>query len=89
MFKATSQTRFNLATNDLKHEVQAFSFIGQPSISTPFSFELERVSEPAGLNIGRLLHTPAFMAFNSTGAGIGPIYRVAQSDGSVQGEASQ
>ncbi|MPQ85867.1 type VI secretion system tip protein VgrG [Pseudomonas sp. MAFF 730085] len=81
MFVATPHAQFNLTINDFEHDFQVLSFTGKESISTPFSFDLELVSEHPDLNIERLLHKQAFLAFNNSGAGVhGQIYRVAQGD---------
>ncbi len=81
MFVATPHAQFNLTINDFEHDFQVLSFTGKESISTPFSFDLQLVSEHPDLNIERLLHKQAFLAFNHSGAGVhGQIYRVAQGD---------
>lgn len=81
MFNASPQTHFNLTVSDSKHDLQVLSFTGQESISAPFSFDLELVSERPDLDIENLLHKQAFLAFNDSGTGIhGQIYRVAQGD---------
>lgn len=81
MFNASPQTHFSLTVSDFKHDLQVLSFTGQESISAPFSFDLELVSERPDLDIEKLLHKQAFLAFNDSGTGIhGQIYRVAQGD---------
>ncbi|MEK1910067.1 MAG: type VI secretion system tip protein TssI/VgrG, partial [Pseudomonas chlororaphis] len=81
MFNASPQTQFSLTLNDFKHDLQVLSFTGQESISAPYSFDLELVSERPDLDIENLLHKQAFLAFNNSGAGIhGQVYRIAQGD---------
>ena len=81
MFNASPKTDFSLTISDFKHDLQILSFTGQESISAPFSFDLELVSERPDLDIENLLHKQAFLAFNDSDAGIhGQIYRVAQGD---------
>ena len=81
MFNASPKTDFSLTISDFKHDLQVLSFTGQESISAPFSFDLELVSERPDLDIENLLHKQAFLAFNDSNAGIhGQIYRVAQGD---------
>ncbi|SDU89820.1 type VI secretion system Vgr family protein [Pseudomonas mucidolens] len=81
MFNASPQTHFGLTVSDFKHDLQVLSFTGQESISAPFSFDLELVSERPDLDIESLLHKQAFLAFNDSDAGIhGQIYRIAQGD---------
>ncbi|WPO47730.1 type VI secretion system tip protein VgrG [Pseudomonas sp. S1Bt23] len=81
MFNASPQTQFSLTLNDFKHDLQVLSFTGQESISAPYSFDLELVSERPDLDIESLLHKQAFLAFNNSGAGIhGQVYRIAQGD---------
>ncbi|AZE42646.1 VgrG protein [Pseudomonas chlororaphis subsp. aureofaciens] len=81
MFNASPQTHFSLTVNDFKHDLQVLSFTGQESISAPFSFDLELVSERPDLDIESLLHKQAFLAFNDQGAGIhGQVYRISQGD---------
>lgn len=81
MFSASPQTHFSLTVSDFKYDFQVLSFTGQESISAPFSFDLELVSERPDLDIESLLHKQAFLAFNDRAAGIhGQIYRVAQGD---------
>lgn len=81
MFNASPQTHFSLIISDFKHDLQVLSFTGQESISAPFSFDLELVSEHPDLDIESLLHKQAFLAFNDGGSGVhGQIYRIAQGD---------
>ncbi|AZD15996.1 type VI secretion system tip protein VgrG [Pseudomonas chlororaphis] len=81
MFNASPQMQFSLTLNDFKHDLQVLSFTGQESISAPYSFDLELVSERPDLDIESLLHKQAFLAFNNSGAGIhGQVYRIAQGD---------
>ena len=56
MFNASPKTDFSLTISDFKHDLQVLSFTGQESISAPFSFDLELVSERPDLDIENLLH---------------------------------
>ncbi|WP_296257947.1 MULTISPECIES: type VI secretion system tip protein VgrG [unclassified Pseudomonas] len=81
MFNASHQTHFSLTISDFQHDLQVLSFTGQESISAPFSFDIELVSERPDLDLESLLHKQAFLAFNDSDAGIhGQIYRIAQGD---------
>lgn len=81
MFNDSLQPHFSLNISDFKYDLQVLSFTGQESISAPFSFDLELVSERPDLDIESLLHKQAFLAFNNNGAGVhGQIYRITQGD---------
>ena len=81
MFNANPQTHFSLTLPNFKHDLQVLSFTGKESISEPYSFDVELVSERPDLDIESLLHKQAFLAFNRSGAGIhGQVYRIAQGD---------
>jgi len=81
MFALTSPAQFRLITHNIEHDLQVLSFTGRESISSPFAFDVELVSERPDLDIESLLHKPAFLTFNNSGAGIhGQIYRMAQGD---------
>lgn len=81
MYHATSPAQFRLIATNFEHDLQVLSFTGQESISTPFAFDLELVSERPDLALETLLHKQAFLAFNDSAAGVhGQIYRIAQGD---------
>ncbi|MGV8889694.1 MAG: type VI secretion system tip protein TssI/VgrG [Pseudomonas sp.] len=81
MFNSANETHFSLAIEGLEHDLQVLSFTGTEGISQPYRFDLELVSENPDLDLEKLLHKQAFLAFDPQGSGIhGQIYRVAQGD---------
>ncbi|WP_340555500.1 type VI secretion system tip protein TssI/VgrG [Pseudomonas aeruginosa] len=61
--------------------MQVLEFSGHEGISRPYRFELELVSERAGLDLEALMHRPAFLAFTPQGQGVhGLVYGAAQGD---------
>lgn len=81
MFNTNIQTQFSLTVSDFKYDLQVLSFTGKESISAPYSFDVELVSERPDLDLEALLHKQAFLAFSDSGAGIhGQIDRVTQGD---------
>ncbi|MHA3735950.1 type VI secretion system Vgr family protein [Pseudomonas sp. Eth.TT006] len=77
----TAHACFSLSLNDVKHDLQVLSFTGHESISQPYRFEVELVSERANLNLESLMHQQAFLAFDLEGHGIhGVVDRVARGD---------
>ncbi|KMQ54442.1 hypothetical protein ACS96_18965 [Pseudomonas aeruginosa] len=63
MFNPANQTHFSLSLDGLRHDLQVLEFSGHEGISRPYRFELELVSERAGLDLEALMHRPAFLAF--------------------------
>ncbi|WP_207239028.1 type VI secretion system tip protein TssI/VgrG [Pseudomonas sp. GW456-L15] len=81
MFNPANETHFSLTVEDFASDLQVLAFKGSESISQPFCFELELVSEAPALDLQGLLHKLAFLAFDPQGRGIhGQIRRVAQGD---------
>ncbi|WP_282412662.1 type VI secretion system tip protein VgrG [Pseudomonas sp. PS01299] len=81
MFNPANETHFSLKVEDYVGDLQVLSFTGTEGISQPFRFDLELVSENPDLDLEKLLHKQAFLAFDPQGSGIhGQIYRVAQGD---------
>ncbi|MBP5099514.1 type VI secretion system tip protein TssI/VgrG [Pseudomonas protegens] len=81
MFNPANETHFSLTVEDFASDLQVLAFKGSESISQPFCFELELVSEDPALDLQGLLHKLAFLAFDPQGRGIhGQIRRVAQGD---------
>ncbi|WP_225011593.1 type VI secretion system tip protein TssI/VgrG [Pseudomonas aeruginosa] len=81
MFNPANQTHFSLSLDGLRHDLQALEFSGHEGISRPYRFELELVSERAGLDLEALMHRPAFLAFTPQGQGVhGLVYGAAQAD---------
>lgn len=78
---STTRARFNLLLNDVKHDLQVLSFTGHESISQPYAFEVELVSERAALRLESFMHQQAFLAFDLEGHGIhGVVNRIARGD---------
>ncbi|MFJ2282415.1 type VI secretion system tip protein VgrG [Pseudomonas sp. NPDC087803] len=78
---STAHACFSLSLNDFKHDLQVLSFTGHESISQPYSFEVELVSQRADLSLEGLMHQQAFLAFDPAGLGIhGVINRIARGD---------
>ena len=78
---STTRARFNLLLNDVKHDLQVLSFTGHESISQPYAFEVELVSERANLRLESFMHQQAFLAFDLEGHGIhGVVNRIARGD---------
>ncbi|MEN5313228.1 type VI secretion system tip protein VgrG [Pseudomonas koreensis] len=78
---STTRARFSLSLTDVKHDLQVLSFTGHESISQPYRFEVELVSERANLRLESLMHQQAFLAFDLEGRGIhGVVNRVARGD---------
>lgn len=72
---------FRLTIRDLAHDFQVLAFEGSEAISTPFSFDIELVSEQGDINLECLLNKQAFLAFDKQGRGVhGVIYHAAQGD---------
>ncbi|KNH17915.1 type IV secretion protein Rhs [Pseudomonas syringae] len=83
MFNSANETHFSLTVEDYAGDLQVLSFAGTEGISQPYRFDLELVSENPDLDLEKLLHKQAFLAFDPKGSGIhGQIYRVAQGDAS-------
>ncbi|MHC8398088.1 type VI secretion system Vgr family protein [Pseudomonas sp. MDT1-17] len=81
MFNLANETHFSLTVEDYVGDLQVLSFTGTEGISQPYRFDLELVSENPDLDLEKLLHKQAFLAFDPQGSGIhGQIYRVAQGD---------
>ncbi|TFB40202.1 type VI secretion system tip protein TssI/VgrG [Pseudomonas sp. F01002] len=81
MFNSANETHFSLMVEDYVGDLQVLSFTGTEGISQPYRFDLELVSENPDLDLEKLLHKQAFLAFDPQGSGIhGQIYRVAQGD---------
>ncbi|MBX8574473.1 type VI secretion system tip protein VgrG [Pseudomonas cichorii] len=81
MFNPSNETHFSLTIEDYEGDLQVLSFTGTESISQAFRFDVELVSENPDLDLEKLLHKQAFLAFDPQGSGIhGQIYRIAQGD---------
>ncbi len=81
MFNSANETHFSLTVEDYVGDLQVLSFTGTEGVSQPYRFDLELVSENPDLDLEKLLHKQAFLAFDPQGSGIhGQIYRVAQGD---------
>ncbi|SDN49793.1 type VI secretion system Vgr family protein [Pseudomonas jinjuensis] len=81
MFNPANQTHFSLSIEGVETDLQVLEFRGNESISRPYRFKVELVSERPDLQLDELLHKRAFLAFAPGGAGVhGQIHRVAQGD---------
>lgn len=81
MFNPANHPHFTLSLDGLEHDFQVLGFEGRESISQPYRFDLELVSERPDLDLESLLHRSAFLAFAPGGPGIhGAVYRAAQGD---------
>ncbi|MFL1552461.1 type VI secretion system tip protein TssI/VgrG [Pseudomonas sp. D47] len=81
MFNPSNETHFSLTIDDFAGDLQVLSFTGIEGISQPYRFDLELVSENPDIDLEKLLHKQAFLAFDPQGSGVhGQIYRVAQGD---------
>ncbi|MGY2291437.1 type VI secretion system tip protein TssI/VgrG [Pseudomonas sp. SDO528_S397] len=81
MFNPSNETHFSLTVEDFAGDLKVLSFTGTESISQPYRFDLELVSENPDLDLETLLYKQAFLAFDPQGRGIhGQVYQVAQGD---------
>jgi type VI secretion system secreted protein VgrG len=81
MFNPSNQTHFSLTIKDFVGDLQVLSFTGSEGISQAYRFDLELISENPDIDLEKLLHKQAFLAFDRQGSGVhGQIYRVAQGD---------
>lgn len=72
--------RFSLTAQASPHLLEVLAFSGDEAISTPFSYDVEVVCERPDLDLETLLHTPAFLAFDTQGHGVhGQIYSIVKS----------
>ncbi|QBZ87257.1 type VI secretion system tip protein VgrG [Pseudomonas viciae] len=81
MSHTIDRSNFRLKIADLKHDLKVLRFKGYEAISTPYSFDIELVSERRDMDLERLLNKPAFLALNQQDRGVhGLIYHVIQND---------
>lgn len=81
MFAPANQPHFSLSVEGIEHDLQVLAFDGREAISQPYAFDVQLVSERTDLDLERLLHRRAYLAFDQTGAGIhGVIHRMAQGE---------
>ena len=81
MFHTLDLPNFRLTITNLEHDLHVVAFEGYEAISTPYSFDIELVSEQRNMDLEYLLNRQAFLTFNKQGSGVhGLIYRVAQGD---------
>ncbi|RRU76748.1 type VI secretion system tip protein VgrG [Stutzerimonas xanthomarina] len=81
MFAPANQAHFTLSLEGIEHDFKVLEFQGREVISQPYRFDLELVSEHPDLDLERLLHRPAFLAFAPDGSGIhGLVHQAAQSE---------
>ncbi|QXQ19291.1 type VI secretion system Vgr family protein [Pseudomonas tolaasii] len=81
MFAPANQSAFNLTLDGQPSELKVFEFNGTETISQPYSFDLELVSEQPDLDLESLLHRQVYLGFDDQGHGVhGLVYQVAQGD---------
>lgn len=81
MFSSANQPQFTLAIPGLLHDLQILAFRGSEALNSPFTFEIECISERPDLDLERLLNQPAYLAFAQDGGGIhGVIDQVVQGE---------
>ncbi|MEH6386661.1 type VI secretion system Vgr family protein [Pseudomonas profundi] len=81
MFSSANTPHFTLRIQGDDHDFKVLAFNGQESLSKPYSFEVELVSEQPDLNIEDLLHVPAFLNFAGESKGVhGLIHSIAQGE---------
>ncbi|MCI0994055.1 type VI secretion system tip protein VgrG [Pseudomonas corrugata] len=81
MFAPANSPRFTLTLDSGPNELKVLEFTGQETISQPYRFDLELVSERPDLALEALLHRQAYLTFDQQGRGIhGQVYSVAQGD---------
>lgn len=79
MLAPAHHSAFTLTLDGQPSDLNVLGFKGDEAISKPYLFELELVGERADLDLERLLHRPAFLAFDTQGHGVhGHILRIAQ-----------
>ncbi|MEO8490277.1 type VI secretion system tip protein VgrG [Pseudomonas sp.] len=81
MFAPANQTAFTLTFGGEPSELKVFEFKGVETISQPYCFDLQLVSEQPDLDLESLLHRQVYLGFNDQGHGVhGLVYTVAQGD---------
>lgn len=81
MFAPANQSAFNLTLDGEPCDLKVFGFKGVETISQPYSFDLELVSEQPDLDLESLLHRQMYLGLDNQGHGVhGLVYRVAQGD---------
>lgn len=81
MFALANQPRFTLTVDGDKNDLKVLEFTGKETISQPYRFDLELVSDRPDIELESLLHRQAFLRFDAQGRGIhGQIFRVGQGD---------
>lgn len=59
MFHTPDLRNFHLTIPDLEHDLQVLAFEGCEAISTPYSFEIELISEQSDIDLECLLNQQA------------------------------
>ncbi|SCZ03422.1 MULTISPECIES: type VI secretion system tip protein VgrG [unclassified Pseudomonas] len=81
MFPPANPPRFTLTLDSGPNELKVLEFKGTETISQPYRFDVELVSERCDLVLEELLHRQAFLRFDGRGGGVhGQVYSVAQGD---------
>lgn len=80
MSTSARQPRFSLSIQGVEPALQVLAFKGEEAISSPFSFDVELVSDRSSIDLASLLHQSAFLAFDEQDNGIhGQISAVSKS----------
>lgn len=81
MFPPANLPRFTLTLDSGPNELKVLEFKGKETISQPYRFDVELVSERADMVLEELLHRQAFLGLDGRGSGIhGQVYSVTQGD---------
>ena len=81
MFATANQSAFTLTLDGEPSEFKVVEFSGIESISQPYRFDIELVSEQPDLDLESLLHRQVYLGFDDRGRGVhGLVYRMAQGD---------
>ena len=80
MSTSARQPRFSLSIQGVEPALQVLAFKGEEAISSPFSFDVELVSDRSSIDLASLQHQSAFLAFDEQDNGIhGQISAVSKS----------
>ncbi|WP_413793746.1 MULTISPECIES: type VI secretion system Vgr family protein [unclassified Pseudomonas] len=81
MFPPANLPRFTLTLDSGPNELKVLEFKGKETISQPYRFDVELVSERCDLVLEELLHRQAFLGLDGRERGIhGQVYSVVQGD---------
>ena len=80
MFPPANLPRFTLTLDSGPNDLKVLEFKGKETISQPYRFDVELVSERCDLELEALLHREAFLRYGREGGIHGQVYSVAQGD---------